>query len=74
VTTMTIEIHQLIIRAIVDEAPAAPSAAAAAARGSSAAAVSGPPNGPLDAAEDRQVLIAACVREVLRRLERAHER
>lgn len=68
---MTIEIHQLIIRAVVHETKAA-------ARASQGAHDTGPsPSAPRERVlpdEERQSLIAACVREVVRRLERSRER
>jgi hypothetical protein len=72
---MTIEIRQLIIRAVVDEGRAVtpgregvPRVANEARRESSEAAV------PEQGAEKRQAIVNACVREVLRKLERARER
>ena len=71
---MTIEIRQLVIRAIVDAngasdavAPArSPAPVEARRRPSSSAAMS--------ATVERDALIAACVREVLRELRRSTER
>lgn len=72
---MAIEIRQLIIRAVVDEGRGAAPArerevavTSAPARESSAAPVY--ELGP----EERQAIVQACVREVLRKLERARER
>jgi hypothetical protein len=72
---MTIEIKQLIIRAVADgrsEHAGRPS-------GSPAAPAPGPAwpaPGPHRTApgEDRDAIVAACVREVLRKLERKRER
>lgn len=70
---MTIEIKQLVIRAIVDGRHAqAPHSDAP-----RAVPVSGPVRPEplrLAPAEDREALIAACVREVLRTLDRARQR
>lgn len=71
---MTIEIKQLIIRAVADGRREAPPA-----EGPVGAATSPPPrfaHEPVRAAPERdhEAIVAACVREVLRRLERARER
>jgi Family of unknown function (DUF5908) len=69
---MTIEIRQLIIRAVVQEAPeAVPGGAVGPAAGSPPAP---PPAWPGLPEEERRALMAACVREVLRKIERARER
>jgi hypothetical protein len=73
---MTIEIKQLIIRAVTDgrREPAGHPAA------SPAAVAPGPWPAPASAShraapgEERDAIVAACVREVLRRLERKRER
>lgn len=68
---MTIEIRQLVIRAVVDEG--ARTAAAAVTPGRHAA--DDEPAGAAAALpEDRQALVAVCVREVLRQLERERAR
>lgn len=61
---MTVEIKQLIVRAVVE---AGPDTRAGAARPEPRV---DPQLGPLD----RDALVAACVREVLRELNRAKER
>lgn len=75
---MTIEIKQLIIRAVADgrREPAGPAVAPPAAvtpaawpAPASASAMHGAAPG-----EERDAIVAACVREVLRRLERKRER
>lgn len=58
---MTVEIKQLIIRAVVESRHDPVGAAEASTPGRA------PP-------EDRQALVAACVREVLRQLERSRDR
>jgi hypothetical protein len=64
---MTIEIHELVLRAVVDARVVDPDAADAR-----------PPTTPLPdparALEDREALVARCVREVLRELRRSRER
>jgi hypothetical protein len=69
---MTIEIKQLIIRAVADgRREAAP------AEGRVGAVTSPAPRSarePEPAERDHEAIVAACVREVLRRLERARER
>jgi hypothetical protein len=70
---MTIEIHQLIIRAVVDEG-AASAHAAPTTEAPPAALPAGTATGTPGPQEDRQALLASCVREVMRRLERARER
>ncbi|HWN70703.1 MAG TPA: DUF5908 family protein [Haliangium sp.] len=70
---MTIEIKQLIIRAVADgrreqgQHPAVPLAVVA------PAPVRAEPH-PTAPGQDREAIIAACVREVLRKLERSRER
>jgi hypothetical protein len=70
---MTIEIKQLVIRAVADGRrehplyPAGPRVAPAPVP----SRTSPPPRTP---EEDREALVAACVREVLRKLERSRER
>jgi hypothetical protein len=68
---MTIEIKQLIIRAVADarreQAPHQPASPAA----TSAQPAPEPHQAP---AADREAIVAACVREVLRKLERSRER
>lgn len=71
---MTIEIKQLIIRAVADgrrEQGHAPGPLAVDAPG-----LARPEPGTYRAApgEDRDAIVAACVREVLRKLERSRER
>lgn len=66
---MTIEIRQLVIRAVV-EAPPADAAPSSPARWPDDAPR---PAAPLDDAQ-RQALLADCVREVMRRLARERER
>jgi hypothetical protein len=74
---MAIEIRQLVIRAVVDEG----------ARSSTSRSDAGPPSPTARpatrerpetaselAADERQAIVNACVREVLRKLERARER
>jgi hypothetical protein len=74
---MTIEIKQLIIRARVDATPpaaakpAAPSALAPASTSTSTAAA-GLVGEQLE--REREAIVAACVREVMRRLDRKRER
>ena len=69
---MTIEIKQLIIRAVVEdrrERPAAPAAPAERRR-----VRAGPSHAPADIAVDREAVIAACTRQVLRELQRGRGR
>jgi hypothetical protein len=70
---MTIEIKQLIIRAIVDgrreHAPHPSGPLAVTAPGPAR-----PQPHPATHGENREAIVATCVREVLRRLERSHER
>ena len=69
---MTIEIRQLVIRAVVERRPDPPPPAVSApvhAWGRPAPAASSP-----DAVPQTDALVAACVREVLRKLDRARER
>lgn len=69
---MTIEIRQLVIRAVVERRPEPPQPAVSApvrTWGRTAPAASRP-----DAAPQDDALVAACVREVLRKLDRARER
>lgn len=70
---MTIEIRQLVIRAVVDERAAVAEPAAARRPGRAAAAATTALAGQA-LAEAQQTLVAACVREVLRRIDRARER
>lgn len=70
---MTIEIRQLIIRAVVDERSAI-AASPVHERPSPEPFFNQPAPAPERLAEDRQAIVSACVREVLRRLERARER
>lgn len=71
---MTIEIRQLIIRAIVEAAPDGDSPAAPRLHAAPGPASAGPTAAPPLDPTDRQSLVAACVREVLRELKRASER
>jgi hypothetical protein len=70
---MTIEIKQLIIRAVADartdsaQRPAEPSLPPAALNGTAA-------RPPVLSRDDRAGLVASCVREVLRQLERSRQR
>ncbi|MBK7826416.1 DUF5908 family protein [Nannocystis sp.] len=70
---MTIEIRQLVIRAVAEARPAA-----AQARVSLPASTTGPepaqPPAAATPAADHESLVAACVREVLRELRRSSER
>lgn len=66
---MTIEIKQLVIRAVADAHPADTAHRA----GPLVAAPAPAPHRPMPAAE-RESIVAACVREVLRKLERSRER
>ena len=72
---MTIEIKQLIIRAVADgrreHAGQSPGSPAAPAPGPAWPAAEHYRTAP---AEDRDAIVAACVREVLRKLERKRER
>jgi len=70
---MTIEIKQLIVRAVADtRREHGPHAAAPV---SAPAPAPARPEAPmLPPGEDREAFVAACVREVLRKLERSHER
>lgn len=70
---MTIEIRQLVIRAIVDSS-AADEAAPAGPPASTEARVQPRASTSTPAPMDRDGLIAACVREVLRELRRSSER
>lgn len=63
---MTIEIRQLVIRAVADARPDA------AARPDAPPDAAPPPRPPDP--HEREALIAACTREVLRALKRARER
>jgi hypothetical protein len=73
---MTVEIKQLIVRARVDATPtgaAKPTASSAVAP----AAVAASPSAGLHYEQlerEREAIVAACVREVMRRLERKRER
>lgn len=64
---MTIEIRQLVIRAVVDprQRPAA---------GPDAPAPDAPPPAAPLAPHERDALVAACAREVMRALKKARER
>ena len=70
---MTIEIRQLVIRAVVDERAAAVPAAAphGLADARSGDSLAGP---AALAPDDSQALVTACVNEVLRRLEQSRDR
>ncbi|MBK8260446.1 MAG: hypothetical protein IPK80_03810 [Nannocystis sp.] len=68
---MTIEIRQLLIRAVVEARPAAP---APLTLPSGAPTPTAPPPAQPAPAPDHDALVAACVREVLRELRRASER
>lgn len=63
---MTIEIRQLVIRAVVEEAPSP--AAPAAIPSTSAGAL------PAGVEERREALVAECTRQVLRLLRKGRER
>lgn len=63
---MTIEIRQLVIRAVVEAAPAPATPADWPA--------DTPPPAPVFDEAQRQALLADCVREVMRRLARERER
>lgn len=67
---MTIEIRELVIRAVAEARPGDPHAVAATPEGSPA------PAAPLAAADplDRDALVARVVREVLRELKKSRDR
>jgi hypothetical protein len=70
---MTIEIRQLVIRAVVDAGAAdAPDALPGMRPRERAAAA--PPAAPGTLPADSAALVSACVREVLRQLERSRDR
>jgi hypothetical protein len=70
---MTIEIRQLVIRAVVQAPPPLPSALPSAPSVFSTTPISGAlPSAELVAPSEE--LVRACVREVMRRLDRARER
>jgi hypothetical protein len=70
---MTIEIKQLIIRAVADgRSEQAPHSAGPLAIASPAPAR--PEPYPSTPGQDREAIVAACVREVLRKLERSRDR
>lgn len=72
---MTIEIKQLIIRAVADPGRDRPSPLAAVAPFvQGAAAAVRPDVHPTVMSDQREAIVAACVREVLRKLERSRER
>lgn len=70
---MTIEIKQLVIRAVVDSRSesASPTTGALIARAPEPARSQPYPAAP---GQDREAIVAACVRDVLRKLERSRER
>lgn len=74
---MTIEIKQLVIRAVVDERRAREPGAAAPEPQAAPRPAPGPSPGlapPGDAGPDREALIAECTRRVLRELQRRRGR
>jgi hypothetical protein len=75
---MTIEIRQLVIRAVVDDggrsSSGTPHASLSEPRGAASQARPTPETSLELGADERQALVNACVREVLRKLERARER
>lgn len=75
---MTVEIKQLVIRARVDATPPASARSGAPASGMPAP-VAAPTSGSAglqgeQREREREAIVAACVREVMRRLERKRER
>ncbi len=72
---MTIEIKQLVIRAVVEPSLRPSPVLGASVTNLSPAQLPPPPTPhPAAAEERREAIVAACVREVLRKLERARER
>lgn len=77
---MAIEIRQLVIRAVVDDGGRSSAATATNSQSRASAGPAGPaPTTPSQTsielgADERQAIVTACVREVLRKLERARER
>lgn len=73
---MTVEIKQLIVRARVDATPPAAAKPAAPSGGSPATPATSPSAGLQgeQLEREREAIVAACVREVMRRLERKRER
>lgn len=71
---MTIEIRQLVIRAIVESHGASDEGGRAAPTPPLDARPRSPAQTPTQALLDREALVAACVREVLRELRRSTER
>lgn len=70
---MTIEIRQLVIRAVAEARPG-PAPARSAAPTSAPGPVTAQPPAAAPLITDHESLIAACVREVLRELRRSTER
>lgn len=71
---MTIEIRELVIRAVVDARGSGPPPTEHPPRTPPAATTAAANPDPVRAPEDREALVARCVREVLRELRRARER
>lgn len=73
---MTVEIKQLIVRARVDATPPAATKPAAASSASPTTLAASPSAGLYgeQLEREREAIVAACVREVMRRLERKRER
>jgi hypothetical protein len=70
--TMTIEIKQLILRAVVEERHDRPLAAGG--RGNRTASAAADRRAPPELAVDRDAVIAACAQQVLRELQRGRGR
>ena len=70
--TMTIEIKQLILRAVVEERRDRPLAAGG--RGSRTASAAADRTAPPELAVDREAVIAECTQQVLRELRRGRGR
>jgi hypothetical protein len=70
---MTIEIKQLVIRAVADGRREHAAQSVAPHTVAAPAPVPHEPS-PLSAGADQEAIVAACVREVLRKLERSRER
>ena len=71
---MTIEIRQLIIRAIAEAKPEGAQRHVEPSRATSAPEFAHPTSGPVLSPEGREAIIAACVREVLREVRKGRER
>lgn len=71
---MTIEIRQLIVRAVVESGQATPGPGRADPYQTATLAANAEPRPPTLTAAERRGIVADCVREVLRQIERERER